>query len=300
MLTQQQRIDRQSGLGGSDAASVVGISPWKSAYDLYLSKVEPIEEASDDSIHLQLGNVLEAGVRELFTLRTGIPVKVDNTLYRHPDYPFLIANIDGIIDDETGIEIKTASGAAADKWGDGPDEIPEYYLTQVLHYCGIMGWKRCYVAVLLMGHKPEYRQYLIEADQEAINALFQLEINFWNNHVVPRVPPLMTSKELTKNWDKTNPTSIDATPEIVEKCGRLKELRAESNKLDYEMGDIERDIKAFISDNEQLMFLGKPLATWKFNKPSRRFDEAAFAKDCPEIYESYSKEVKGARVLRLK
>lgn len=298
-LTQQQRIDRQSGIGGSDSAAVVGISPWKSPYDVWESKTQPLPDedgATNESMHW--GNVLESVVRLEFERRNNIEVLTTDFLFRHKEYPFLIANVDGVINDKTGIEIKTASAYSADEWGDGPDDVPTYYLTQVLHYCAVMDWEQCYVAVLIGGNT--YKQYLIKADKEVIDSLVKMEVDFWNNYVSPRIAPPMTGAELTKKWDKTDGSFVEATDSVVESVAGLRRCKSEVKELEAEIKELEREIKEAISGADELRYNGKAIATWKFNKDSVKFDAERFEAECAEIYKSYCRAVPGARVLRLK
>ena len=60
MLTKQQRIDRHAGLGGSDAAAVLGLSPWTSPLDLYLDKRGELDEEPEQPTNWQRwGHLLE-------------------------------------------------------------------------------------------------------------------------------------------------------------------------------------------------------------------------------------------------
>jgi predicted phage-related endonuclease len=58
MLTAEQLEARKAGIGGSDVASIVGISPWKTKHQLYLEKRGEIEEEQLTSEVIHFGNVL--------------------------------------------------------------------------------------------------------------------------------------------------------------------------------------------------------------------------------------------------
>ncbi len=118
---------RRKGIGGSDASVVCGINKYRSPIELWLDKTgqAAFEEAGEAAYW---GTILEPVVREEFTKRTGIGVKPVKQLLQHEDYPFMLANLDGICetpDHGTCIfEAKTASAFKACEWD---DKIPDEY-----------------------------------------------------------------------------------------------------------------------------------------------------------------------------
>lgn len=66
---------RKKGLGGSDAAAVLGISPFRTARDLYYDKLG-IVTADDQAnwVALEVGTLLEPLVARIFEAKTGLKV----------------------------------------------------------------------------------------------------------------------------------------------------------------------------------------------------------------------------------
>jgi putative phage-type endonuclease len=132
---------RSTGLGGSDAAVVLGMSPWKSRYELWAEKSGsvPLEE-SESTPHLDLGNNLEAVVLRLLELRTGRHVEAAEpfTLTRQPEREWLFCTPDGWEwewaqgeDAPRGIvQAKTAFAINKHDWDQEP---PDYYRVQLQH-----------------------------------------------------------------------------------------------------------------------------------------------------------------------
>lgn len=187
-MTSAERLEwlknRQTGIGGSDVAAILGLSRYKSALDVYNDKVGEISE-SEQSQAAYWGTQLEDIVAKEFQKRTGMKVqKVNSQLSRdgwmHANIDRAVVNpeISGnvrVLDEakqlETGrllttdsiLECKTASSFIADQWGPSQEaeivagkavvehKIPIYYETQVQWYMGVTGAKRCYVAALLGG-----------------------------------------------------------------------------------------------------------------------------------------------------
>ena len=138
---------RQKFIGGSDIASIMGLSAWKNNVQLYREKkgiVMP-DDLSDNPL-VQYGIKAEEHIRALFALdhpELKVEYVPDNS-WRNSKYPFGAASLDGWTQDENGrkgiLEIKTAtitSSSQAQKWR---DKIPDNYYCQVLYYLGITGW----------------------------------------------------------------------------------------------------------------------------------------------------------------
>ena len=91
---------RTGGIGGSDAAAVCGISPWTTARDLYEEKVHKkiMEESDDGWVAKEIGRRLEELVVQIFMKRTDTNPYAVRKMFRHPLYPFMIADCDYVRD----------------------------------------------------------------------------------------------------------------------------------------------------------------------------------------------------------
>lgn len=140
--------NRKSRIGGSDAASILGLNPYKSNTELWAEKMEDEKNKNghiqkDDisnNPHIAYGNNAEPLLRELFKLDYP-ELKVyyeENNMWLNKKYPFAHASLDGWLRDKDGnmgiLEIKTASiiqPLQIEKWN---DRIPDNYFCQLLHY----------------------------------------------------------------------------------------------------------------------------------------------------------------------
>jgi putative phage-type endonuclease len=181
MLTPEQLLNRKSGIGGSDAAAVVGQSPWKTATEVYYEKRDEItQENIDDKEYVHFGNVLEQVVADEYARRTDQKVQKRNEMVRHEKYPFLLANIDRkVVGARKGLECKTADKFTRGKWGaHGSDEAPEYYIIQCAHYMNVLDYPEWDLAVLIGGN--EYRHYHIKRDADLSEMLIEHCVKFWD------------------------------------------------------------------------------------------------------------------------
>ena len=96
-LTEQEWLAyRRQGIGGSDVAAILGISPFRTARDLYDDKLN-IASAVDDTgnwVALEMGHLLEPLVAQIFTKKTGLEVFQIKKMFQHPQYPFMLADVD--------------------------------------------------------------------------------------------------------------------------------------------------------------------------------------------------------------
>ena len=166
---------RRKSIGGSDAASILGLNPYSSPYSVWADKLGLLPE-KEDSEAMRLGRDLEDYVAKRFTEATGKKVRRENHILINPDYPFAHANVDRvIIGEDAGLECKTTSTLNLKRFKNG--EFPETYYVQCVHYMMITGAKRWYLAVLVLGR--EFMHFTIERDEDEIAALAQSEEAFW-------------------------------------------------------------------------------------------------------------------------
>ena len=87
---------RRRGIGGSDAASILGVSPFRTARDLYYDKLKIVtyEDSEDNWVQKKMGHLLEDLVAEIFHVRTGYHIYQVKKMFYHPLYPFMLADVD--------------------------------------------------------------------------------------------------------------------------------------------------------------------------------------------------------------
>lgn len=127
-MNRQEWLDaRKNGIGGSDVSAIAGLNKWKSPVGVYLDKIgaSPDEDSAGEAAYW--GNVMEDVVAQEFSIRTGLRVRRRNAILKHPEYPFMLANVDRlIVGKREGLECKTASEYLKGSWED--EEIPAAYL----------------------------------------------------------------------------------------------------------------------------------------------------------------------------
>ena len=192
-LSQLQRHARHGGLGSSDAAPALGLSPYKTALELYEEKLRPLELADEPTGPLLWGHLLEPVIRQHYANLTGLSVEVPSAdvVYRHREFPFLLANPDGIVQaaDKSLRVFEAKTARSADGWGEpGTDAIPQAYVLQCQHLMLVTAIPVCDVAVLIGG--SDFRQYTLEADAELQELLLDGLADFWSGVQTETPPPV--------------------------------------------------------------------------------------------------------------
>lgn len=159
---------RAGGIGGSEIASVLHLSNWKSRYVLWLEKVGTIQPEPIDPMFAEWGHRLEPAVLQKYQdSRPHLRLTAGGS-WVHKDRPWHKANPDGLAFDEAGnlveiVECKTSMNGFG--WGEeseGVDGVPRKYVAQVRWYMAAFGATRATIIVLIgLG---DYREYTILAD----------------------------------------------------------------------------------------------------------------------------------------
>jgi len=224
MSKQEWLRERKNYLGGTDLAAICGLSPYRTALDVYLNKTSD-DITEETSPAMRWGNLLEDAVAKAYSEDTGYTIAIEpNTIY-HPEHKFLGANIDRWVDDKKYVlECKTAGFTRGKEWGDlGTDQIPESYLVQVAYYAAICDVPKVDIAVLIGGQ--DFRIYTYTRNKPLEDKIMKIGINFWHNHIEKRIPPKCVNTRDTFNlFPQSNNKEILAQNDIIAKLEELNFL----------------------------------------------------------------------------
>ena len=113
---------RRRGIGGSDAAAILGVSPFATARDLYYDKLKVVsyEDGESNWVAKKVGHLLEDLVAEIFHVKTGFEIYQVKKMFYHPVHTYMLADVDYFIRLPNGrtaiLEIKTTNYNAKDHW----------------------------------------------------------------------------------------------------------------------------------------------------------------------------------------
>ncbi|MFD8088716.1 YqaJ viral recombinase family nuclease [Streptomyces malaysiensis] len=162
---------RAHGIGGSEIAAVLGLSPYESRFSLWHRKkslVGPVEQSDV----MEWGHRLEEAIVGKYAEEHPEQTVVPSGTYHAPGKPWWIVNPDRLaINPDGSIDVVEAKNQRVDdNWGEpGTDEVPIWYRCQVAWYCGALSVRRGRLAVLVGG--SEYREYIVEPTAAEIETL---------------------------------------------------------------------------------------------------------------------------------
>ena len=207
MLSAEQHEMRRSGIGASEIAAVAEIDPYKGAIDVWLSKRGLVEADGRENEAMSVGRALEAGLRVLYTERTGLAVVEGSTL-RHPAFPWVLATPDALaLGADRGLEIKVVGARMAHHWQE--DSVPDYVVMQAAQNMAVTGRGAWDVLALIGG--TELRLATIERDPEVEASLLEIARVFWHEHVLADVAPEILEPEARRRYLRVRYPGSDRT-----------------------------------------------------------------------------------------
>lgn len=271
MITEQQRQERLLGIGGSDMPIIMGLSSYKTPYQLYLEKIGEAETSMEMTDPQYWGSMLEGVIRDEFAKRNNVVVETPNTCV-HPFNDYLRGNIDGFIPAWNAVlEVKCASSFMAHEWGeDGSDTIPLPYLVQVAFYCAVLNADCAYIAVLIGGN--DYREFKYTRDLVLENKVLEEAAAFWKRVQDRNPPDAINQTDLKIMFPKHDPEKTKTIAEpVAEQLTQLSDTRLKIKQLSEVEEKYKFNIMQFMQDAECLVDgSGRPIVSWKSNKRGSR------------------------------
>ena len=286
---------RRKGIGGSDAAAILGMSHYSTPYSVFAEKMGALPE-KEDSEAMRQGRDLEEYVAERFTAETGIKVRRRYQMLQHPEYPFMLADIDrecvGLKGIRAGLEIKTTRDIYLKRFKDG--EFPDEYYCQCMHYLAVTGWDRWYLAVLVYG--TNFMVFQIDRDEAEIRSLIETEKAFWDAFTQGIAPAVDGRAPTESAVSAMYPDADESSDDVELSCGDAVSnyiaLETQIKLLERER-DRNKEIIQLELQDAPTGRVGRYRVAWK-PTTTRRLDMKRYEKD-HEIEESYYKTTTSRR-----
>ena len=295
-------LRRPHGIGGSDVAALLGLSPYKSPVQLWAEKVGHPGFEHAQGIHLRLGQHLEPFVAAEYERATGLVAKVHPDPIFHAEHPFFFAHVDRLIQTDpactnrvggltladTVLECKTSGAFNKGDWGEAhTDQVPTPYMLQCAWYMALTQCNRADVAVLI--GNQDFRLYRLHRNMELESAMLDHAKRFWEECVLGGVPPTPKSTlDASILYPLHKPgMRVHASTEVIEAVDRLRSCQQQMKVLEVEMERLKSRVMSCMTDAEELVDGERVIATWKCTKPARRLDAQALRVAHPEIAERF-------------
>jgi len=278
---------RTLGIGSSDAAAILGVSRYKSAYQLFQEKLGVFPSSKGENEQLEWGNTLEEPIAQRYQRETARAVFDPNrapngdkrfTIIRSREVDFMIAQIDRLTTsvstdvalqtnaEYSGVlEIKNAHFFVGKSWLD-LQEPPLEFIIQLQHQLAVTGRQWGSIAALIGGCRFVWAD--LQRDDEFIALLTQAEGEFWER-LKRNDPPApdgsdWTTKALNKLFRaETSGVIVPLPIEAIEWHAALSVARSAEKSAQAKKREYENQIKAAIGDNVGGRLADGTIYTWK-------------------------------------
>jgi len=268
-------LRRRSGIGGSDIAALLGISPWRTAFDIWQEKTSTGPVIDNPSVKMRIGTELEPLAAKMYEEETGRKTRKCNILLRSGR---LIGNVDRLCACEDGslpwtrkagvrtnlaLEIKTSS--SLEEW----DTVPRYYESQAQHYMGLMPTVVAFDFPVLFVARGTFRIYRIARNDEAIAAMREVAEKFWRNYVETNTPPPpQDDEDAVKIFPRHEEGKVVvADEELEEIIAKYRKAQDDMKQAKSEADGLKLEIQKAMGSAEAIVTPDKrKLCTWKSGK----------------------------------
>lgn len=296
---------RKSGIGSSEVASILGLNPWQTPYQLWRRK-KGMDAPQEETFAMKAGHYLEDAVTMFWADETGrevIKSSAGDWLFMNNEKDFLRASPDrtfwipGMAKNSQNkgiLECKTTQMPI------DPDDLPKHWFCQLQYLLGVSEMTQGSLAWLCSGREFGYKDIALVPD--FYGWMIEEVEKFWTDYIIGDKEPeaINVTDVVTKYSRHTDGKIVEATTDIVTAYNQLKSVRAEISKLEATKEELEAKIKIGFGDAEAISHGGQTLATWKAAKDSSKFDSKLFCKENPELAEKYTITLPGSRRFLLK
>lgn len=296
---------RESGIGSSEVATIVGLNPWETPYQLWRRKVG-LDAPKQENFAMKAGHYLEDAVSLFWQDETGqqvIKSSAGDWLIRDDECPYLqvspdrtywLADMPHSNENKGILECKTTQMTIDE------DDIPKHWFVQVQYQLGVAGYQHGSLAWLTQGRNFGYKDLAFVPDFFAW--LVEEVDKFWVDNIQAKQEPTAANVQdiLLKYNRHTDGKIVEVNDEIFAAYQDLKAVKDELSAIEEKKTALEEKIKLGFGDAEAISYDGQTLATWKAPKPSNKFDAKAFTAAHPDLAKEFTFPTQGARRFLLK
>lgn len=298
---------RQSGIGSSEVATILGLNPFDTPYQLWRRK-KGIDAPVEENFAMKRGHYLEDAVAQYYGDATGneiikasagdwLIINKDKEYMRvSPDRTFWLPNMTRNNKNKGIVECKTTQKEV------DADNLPVHWFCQLQYQLGVAELDQGALAWLsLKRGEFGYQDITFDADFFAYEE--EEVTRFWVDCILGNQEPIAMRVEdvLLKSPQHVVGKVVTADIELVDAIAHIKEYNAEIKAYEAKKKKFEDIIKLSMGDAEAIVTpTAEILCTWKTSKDSEKFDEKRFAVDYPELYAQYQVLRPGSRRFNLK
>lgn len=298
---------RKSGIGSSEVATIVGLNPYETPYQLWRRKIG-LDAPKAENAAMRNGHHLEDAVARMWSDvnpgREIIKRSAIDWIIRDNERPYLQVSPDRTfwLGESRSPEAKGILEIKTTRMKVDPDDLPKYWFCQLQFQLGVAGYDQGCLAWLSggMGFDFGFKDIALVPDFYAW--LVEETERFWMDNIKGgKEPDAVSVADMMLKFNRhTDGKVVECSDEVFEAYQELKDVRKELDALDERKNALEETIKMAFCDAEALSYGGDTIATWKAPKASAKFDAKAFQSAYPDLAKQYTSMQQGSRRFLLK
>ena len=267
---------RKHGIGGSEVATILGLNPWETPYQLWRRK-KGLDAPKEETFAMKAGHYLEDAVSQFWADATGrevIKSSAGDWLFVNTEKQFLRASPDRTYwesgqpkndNNKSILECKTTQMTI------DADDLPKHWFCQVQYLLGVAELQQGSLAWLCSGREFGYKDIAFVSDFYGWMAE-EVE-RFWVDNILGGVEPeaIAAADVITKYSRHTEGKIIEVTEEVLEAYNKLKGVKAELAQLEATKDELEE--KLGFGDAEAISYGGPDAGDVERGKGARKFDK---------------------------
>lgn len=306
MLSEQQLIKHNANITGSKVASILGLNPKRSKWQLFCEMHGDIEIEKIEGINLRMGNYAEKAFDEFVINEYGWEVQEIPEGREHPQYPFLFGLIDRMGNDKDGnifiVEYKNFDKDYKMRWEKVGNSlvIPNHIQCQIYFYMILWDLPAKLLAVF-GGNDPQL--FDIPRNQEIEDFILGECLKFWDDLQNDRYPDVDGTAGCTETLKRMYPTAtenmIDGDLDLLGVAIQRQLISKEIAELEARKAELDNKFRLLIAENQGINFGMNGYVSNKMTSPkTMKFDDKRFCIEEPELCKKYLSLPGGYKVLR--
>lgn len=299
---------RRSGIGASDVAGILGLSPWATPYSVWASKVADVDDTPSEA--MEFGQRAEPMLARWFHDRhPELYVLGEQTRCTHRAEPWMLCTVDGFLyetpepadvgDYVSVVEFKSTS----DRVGVWEERIPDHYACQATWTMAVCDVDVVHFGVLHLAYgRPVFRTYEFHRDADDEKLLIGVCGAFWRENVLAGLPPAIDAHQATYDavrwlYPAVTADAVPATDDLRALVDEYRYHRAEAKAATERQEFAAARLRAAIADGEGISDGTIFLATNR-TQERRTIDAERLRAEHPDIAAEFT-TIKSQRVLRV-
>lgn len=196
--------EKQARLGGTDIAAALGLSEWRSPFDLW-ARLKGLVPEREDTERFEMGRLMEPIVLAKYARQMDVELGPAPGLITHPRYPWFGGHPDGITADMMRVPdaktIETHAGRPGDgRWSQPTDaavRVPDDYFWQLVGYMALVPEAAFFDIAAQFGFS-RFVVYSFPTDPVLVERLLARLAAWWEKHIVGNEPPPVTATDTSK------------------------------------------------------------------------------------------------------